>query len=374
VKDFNRVFSFLFINSKINSLLFWLSSGLQNNSVFITPRINEAKIAKSIYKKQIRRYLGLGFFFSFIPGTEAFLARETLLANIEKLESTMDGIDNLIPWVMKTPLHIFVRTYLSIVINNYKHTIASILFGQEEEPERLNRLNPLLYPAQLIFSFIIFIINSSGPFSIINFIKDLPLILKIPVYPILFLIGCIVFPVLMISVILYFTTELILNSLNTLVIEPFKFAYEVIHQLITNWDLDFASMPTDDYNKINTIIGAIDKKLIDEAKQTSSLHIYQAEKLTLIESTEALVNSMEKHRDSFFFELYKKTNLFQKDEKTIAASYNQLANLRKFSYFTHKEMLNQFPKELKVRIKDTCFELDTLDANQKDEVCNIILS
>lgn len=71
---FNNFISYLFINSKINSLL--LYTAVYDNSSSIRRINNEGLEAKSIYKIQIRRYLGLGFFSSFIPGTEAFLARK----------------------------------------------------------------------------------------------------------------------------------------------------------------------------------------------------------------------------------------------------------------------------------------------------------
>jgi hypothetical protein len=362
VKSFNRFFSFLFINSKINSLLFWISldEDLDSDDEPESKVIVEAIIAKSIYKKQIRRYFGLGFFLSFIPDTEPFKARENLLANIEILES----FEDLIPGFMKTPLHIFTRNLVGPMYHHMEDNFITILRGNNDNFGGLNRLNPLLYPIQLILAISKFIDNilqdSEWEFP------RLPLILKIAVYPILFILYCIYSLTLGTFLLLYFTIELILNTLNTLIVEPFQFAYEVIHQLISTWGLEFASMPTDDYSKVNQLLNAVDNTLMYEALTTDSLKIYQTTELTLIESTDTLINSMQKHRSSYFFQLNKDSDLFQKDDKTIADSYNKFTNLRQFSYFTHKEMPNEFPKELKQDISDLCFQEISIQSSNKN--------
>ncbi len=353
MENFNKFFSFLFINSKINSLLFWIrvDTGLDYMSDLESELVNNATIAKSIYKKQIRRYLGVGFVLSFIPGTEPFKARENLLANIERLESE----EVLIPWFMKTPIHILARHTIGPIHQHFEEDFITIIRGNNEYFGGLNRLNPLLYPVHLFILFVRFL-DHNLDFSEWELGYLHPL-LKLPIVTILFIIYSIFCLVSGAFCLVYLITELILNTLNTLIVEPFQFAYEVIHQLISTWGLEYASMPTDDYNKVNQILNAIDNTLMYDALKTNSLKVYQTPELTLIESSKDLIDSMQKHRNSFFFQLNKETGLLQKDDKTIENSYNQLLNLQQFFYFTHKEMPHEFPIELKQQISAISFKL-----------------
>ncbi len=349
-------------------MLYWISL----NGHTDLAGVNEAKNAKTIYKKQIRRYLGMGFILSFIPGTDAFLARETLLTNIEHLESKKlfwmeelpwsdESENDLIPWFMKSPLHIIIRTFLAITHHNYEDSFESIFFGQNIGSS--NRLNPFLYPAQLVVLILKAIRNNHLFYRINSYFGQFILILQIPAYAVIFIaLGVafsIAFSILIPGIVLYFVTELLLNSLNTLLIEPFKFVYEVLNQLVTNWYLDFAYMPTDDYNKVSKILAATDKKLIDDAIKNNSLNIYLTEELTLIESTEKIIDSMEKLRNSFFYKINQDKDLFIKSDPEILSAFNELENLRTFSYFTHKEMPNLFDKALTQKIIDTCQNLDS---------------
>ncbi|MBA3535834.1 MAG: hypothetical protein H0T84_04380 [Tatlockia sp.] len=360
MEKFNKIFSFLFINSKINSLLFWVVGEVSKEWL----AVHDANMAKSIYKKQIRRYLGLGFFLSFIPGTEAFLARTTLLTKIEILESMKEpGGDNLIPAIMKTPLHIFVRTFFSIIFLNYNHKLKSVLFKSKPYVQ-LNRLNPFIFPIQFFMLVFRFIDQNPEEF---DSLRNLHPLLKILVFPPFFIVYCILCLILILSFVLYLTTELILNSLNTLIVEPFKFAYEVLHQLVSSRNSEFAYMPSDDYNNLSQLLNAIDNNQIDAALEAMALNVYQTKELTLIEGPENLITSIETHRNSFFYKVNKNRGLFLKNEQTIADSYKQFENLRSFSYFRHHELPNVFPKELTQQIANICFDLDSQE-QQVDEV------
>jgi hypothetical protein len=313
------------------------------------PEAIQGFIAKTIYKKQIRRYLGLGFFLSFIPGTEAFRARENLFETIMHLEANNLKGGELLPRLMNSPLHIFFRTFAAIAYFNIESSFSQILF-RKNDIGGLNRLNPFLFLTKLFFM----VLKHSNPLiDFLFFNSRMPFILKIPI----FTLGAMVVAVLALVAVLYFITELILNSLNTLLVEPIRFVFEVLHQFVKSW---ITSMPSADYPKVNRIVEAVDGKLINEAKLSNSLQVYQTKELTLVESTDEIIGSFEKHRNSFFYEINKDRDLFKdiSSLETISIAYNQSENLRKFSYFTHKEMLNQFPKELNKKIIETCLKLN----------------
>jgi hypothetical protein len=356
--SFSEFLSFMFINSKINSLLFYLAVGDEDFQPYkITRGIDDAKEAKAIYKKQIRGYLGLGFFLSFIPGTEPFLARKALLSSILNLES-LDDIagGKAIPGFMK---NIFTRTLFALLYHYSNTDLATILLKRDDKFAGPNRLNPFLYPTKLF----VFTLEMTAPSlqKLFYGIEDLPLILKIPVYASLAVIGSIATIAIVIGLLINFTTELVLNSLNTLLFEPFIFVFEVLQQLVNSWGLDLAYMPAEDYKKVDRLITAIDENLINDVKQNDSLRINTTTDLTLIESTEKVIDTMEKHRNSLFFKVNKDTNLEKIQPATIKNSYNQLELLRKFSYFTHIEMANEFPKELTHNILDTWLKINSKD-------------
>ncbi|MBA3536607.1 MAG: hypothetical protein H0T84_08365 [Tatlockia sp.] len=339
---FNKLFSFIFINSKINTLLFF--EKMTNNSIV------EPLVAKIIYKKQIRRFLGLGFFLSFIPGTDAFKARDNLFETILQLESQLrfntspDPIKQFMGWLITSPLHIFFRTFVAITYENLAKEFPDIIF-RKEDIGGVNRLNPFLYPTKL---FCMFLDNNNTLIDSIFFNNSIPFILRIPIYA----VGAILIAVFALIALLYFTTELILNCTNTLLVEPFRYAFETIYQLVTSWNLDFRYIPSADYPKINKILHTVDKKLID-AEENSALQAYQTPDLTLIESTDKIIAAFEKHQNSLFYRINKDKNLVNQSRREILNSYNELENLRTFSYFTHKEMPNLFDSALTQKIIDT---------------------
>ncbi|MBA3535833.1 MAG: hypothetical protein H0T84_04375 [Tatlockia sp.] len=354
-------FSYIFINSSINTLLFYLhiNSALSEK---IEKIVQEAIIVKSIYKKQIRRYLGLGFLLSFIPGTEPFLARKSLFSSIKSIESLDSFGEKAIPEFLS---NIFLRTVGSMLYHNVESSFLDIMLGRNTNFAGLNRINPFLYPVY----FTIFIIKKYQEllFEILDYPTYLPFAVKILVYPILYVVYAIAIILLVIYAGLYVLTEFLLNTLHTLLIEPFIFAFEVMHQFVSGWGMDLAYMPTEDYKNLNQLVVAMDNEVLEQAELSNSLNVFTAEELTLVESTAKVIDTMEKHRNSFFYQL-NKDNLFQKTPKAIKASYHHLENLRTFSYFTHKEMANIFPKELTKVISDMSLKLDAAadDKNQEN--------
>lgn len=240
--NLSEFISFLFINSKINSLLFFNSMrGMRFGAQGL---IEEAMVAKSIYKKQIRRYLGLGFFLSFIPGTESYLARKNLLSVISRIEAKVEESGKNSDAI--NPLHFFMRTFYALTYNHLEVDFSEILI-QENYLAGINRLNPFLYLTQLAK---LLILNSYN--LLCNLKEKAPNFVQIT----LWLFCPIILPIYMtgllaclIGLVCYFITELILNSLNTLLIEPFQFVFEVIMQNVKNSHLEFSYLPTDDYLK-----------------------------------------------------------------------------------------------------------------------------
>ncbi|MBA3535832.1 MAG: hypothetical protein H0T84_04370 [Tatlockia sp.] len=197
---FNEFFSFIFINSKINTLLFALTVKDNHYQLSSTLAIMEAEESKAIYKKQIRRYLGLGFFLSFIPGTEPFLARKALLSSILILES-LDrlGGQKAIEWF---DTNIFIRTFFSILYHNFKTDFVTILLKKDDKFAGINRLNPFFYPTKLVFT--ILEMTSESLHKLYYAVEELPPILKIFFYPVLSTIVLIFVVAIIIELFLYY--------------------------------------------------------------------------------------------------------------------------------------------------------------------------
>lgn len=82
----NHPLIFLFISARGNAFIS-TAEATNNDWSMQKNTIDNAKQAKNIYDRQIRRYLGLGFLLSFIPGTEAFIARKEYLSSLVHLQN-----------------------------------------------------------------------------------------------------------------------------------------------------------------------------------------------------------------------------------------------------------------------------------------------
>jgi hypothetical protein len=248
--------------------------------------LNELETAETIYKKQIRRYLGLGFFLSFIPGTEIYLARENLLSIIEEAELENERREPVFSFIINSPLHVILYTIVTIG-SSFRNGLTSTL--KRNEDEQVNRLNPFLYITQLL----------------VLILKEMPEIA---------LFYVVLIPLLVVFTILQFVTELVLNSLFSLLIEPLIFGYEVIEQLVTEWPLEYASTPTEDYKKVNKLLNATNDPMYYN-------ETYSTKELTLIEARKQSISSYKKHEEHAYFKLYKNTGLFDKRDSKIAEAY-----------------------------------------------------
>lgn len=235
-----------------------------------------------------------------------------------------------------SPAHIFARTLLFIP------TLCSRKILEREDISfwQLNRLNPFLYLSQLI-KYIFSIPNPAGNSRWLHLL--LLLVITVPVL----ILGLI----FIINIPFFIIAEFTLNSLNTLLVEPFLFGYKVIRQSFTDWT--FSYFPSDNFLKLNRLLS-----ITHTEDATFEFKIYGAYYLTrelaLLVAPEETLICYEKHQNSFFFKTYKHTSLFQKDNQTIVTAYNELENLRVFSYFSR----NLLPKELRKSIIEICLQLD----------------
>ncbi|MBA2709628.1 MAG: hypothetical protein H0U57_03425 [Tatlockia sp.] len=290
----NNFFSFLFINSKINTLKYFFSIYTNVLEPEVRSIITLADAAKAIYKKQIRCYFGLGFLLSFIPGTDAFLARDNLLSVIIKIELKVKGSKGVTialgrPFAFVSPLFIFIRPFFAILFFNGVYNLSKILKGVNDHSWGLNRINPFLYFVQLIRFFIV-ALNLKSKIEKTTLPSWLHWLLS-PLY----IIGTAGF---LIGFLLYFTTEIILNSLNTLLVEPLKFIYEVIFQFFETWNLEFTFIPTDDYLKIDKTLTSLsnnptslDEDNLYNSNESNITKVYETQELTLIECTRPIAAS-----------------------------------------------------------------------------------
>ncbi|MBA2653278.1 MAG: hypothetical protein H0U73_13595 [Tatlockia sp.] len=320
----NKLLTFFFINSKINLYIDFDEWHEEKQQMLD----DEAIAAKSIYKKQIRRYFGFGFFLSFFPGTEPFLARMTLFSIMTRVDDDFFKSN-----ILSILAHLFHRTFESIVhsvIDSSAVGLLQIIF-REKQRWGANRLNPFLYltklltPIVIIISFIFDRIISSLSHS-----KEIILhIILSSVYLVLAVATFIYFA-------LYFITEILLNSLHTLLVEPSIFAYEVITQLITNWSLQFTYTATDEFYKINNLKEALEAENTSDIVETCKPKVYKTMEFTLVESTEKQISSYKKHRDSYFFKAFKDSDLFQQKKEIIVEKHQRLESLNTFYLFASR--------------------------------------
>ncbi|MBA2657076.1 MAG: hypothetical protein H0U70_08850 [Tatlockia sp.] len=315
----NELLSFLFINSKANSLI------KGKNKKF------ELIAAQDIYTREIRSLLGFGFVLSFIPGTEPYSARMNLLSHIIRFESNHTAIHNILNYL-----------FLSQVKSIYKSLFETDnLFKLIRKNKKWNRVNPFLYLTKLFIYFIFIIIGLViGLASFVSVLlelhnnKKLDLFLMIIFLPIFYIfMFALSWPVLAYMV-LYYITELSLNFLYTLLVEPFIFAYEVIKQLYDNWSTQSLLIPTEDFLKLTDLSVAVELQTIEAnakyleveidnlQEQISSLkEILPTSELTLIEGSKDLITNYKKYQNSVFFKVDKKS-LPQKSMGTIARFVN----------------------------------------------------
>ncbi|MBA2710715.1 MAG: hypothetical protein H0U57_09010 [Tatlockia sp.] len=354
----NRIFDYLFINSKVNTLLFF-ASDYQDH---LREKLLEAK---TIYKKQIRRYGGLGFFLSFIRGTEAYTARENLYEIVNKGdEDIIKHLPTILEWMVNSPFHVLIRTLASIAHSSFELELSETLF-RTYDAGGANRFNPFLYLAKF-FVLLIDLIEPLIDLTIFN--QKIPIIFRIPFVA----IGLMFLSFGFIFAVLYFTTELVLNTLNTLLVEPVRFVFEVIQQLITGWNSEFKSYAPENFKKLNNFTQAVDPHPFDEAIKDNSLNIYNGSIVTLVESRKDVLLSLDKHQNHAFFQANKNTPLFNLHPHTILKAYrnhNMFQNFLFFSHFTKTSMANLFPVELTAKIVNICNDMP-FPAEKKQEESN----
>ncbi len=301
---------------------------------------NNTLTAKSIYKKQIRRYLGLGFFLSFIPGTDAFLSRNLLLNAIEKLEANIQENENGNNFFISSPYHIIWRLVIALIYYNVEKDLGTILVPANSF-QGLNRLNPLLYIFQGLRALIL-LFHDYFPRQNFHAAVDSSILLKMIIFPIITVLWLIGIAFLLLGTSLYFLTEVLLNSLHTLVVEPLIFSYEAIYQLVTSWSFEFKLVPNEDYSKLMRLINALE---VNEGLS----QVTEGPEFTLIEASEKLQSEIEVQKESTFFKFYRGTDLFEQDNQVIREAHTRMESLYAFNLF-FKQVL---PVELREDITKT---------------------
>ncbi|MBA3537818.1 MAG: hypothetical protein H0T84_14615 [Tatlockia sp.] len=348
------VFKFLFINSKGKALLtsaklIQLDEDFHADGFFM-PSVT-AENAKSIYDQQIRRYFGLGFLSSFIPGTEAFIARTEYFSSLLKLHKNIrkNASDSDLPLLHYTNLSPFY------FLNNYvlrlygipwrkdgrdppKRTFAEALlelplvsdwqqskkYNQPEEWYK-NLGHTLLNPLRILSSLLRFFHFSLD--ALIDLIKPYDHLARAG----LRILSVVIFyPFHFLAAVAESTVDFVLNCLDTLLIDPLRFGYEVAQQGLQTLFSEYFYVSSEEYDGVAYINLAINGNVNNrfETKVTQSenytLTLFtDNEKETYIEESQFY----KRMKDNLFFS---KSDNFLKLSKTEKQTLTLLNDWKKF--------------------------------------------
>ncbi|MBA3535585.1 MAG: hypothetical protein H0T84_03085 [Tatlockia sp.] len=300
---------FLFLNSKGKALISCAQNMFKNDefSDFI---IHGPTNSKEIYDKLIRRYFGFGFLMSFIPGTEAFTARTeyflSLLKLHEKIEKYLDEqnlkshspyfhLKNAHPIVL-SPLYFlnnFIKIYYEILdedeihidklISNRKRNfnelisylpIVSDIFSYNGELKELrtiqnwhkNIIHSLINPVRVISSLLRFLHLSINR---IFEIGDKDLYESSISRRLLKLFSAFIFvPLRLVASLIQSSVDLVLNTIDLLLLEPIRFFYEAVEQYLDFKDEEFIYIPTEEYKGIVYINNALNRPITHNPLQS----------------------------------------------------------------------------------------------------------
>lgn len=295
---------FLFVNSKGKCLIDALtltSPGTEGHLMGLRKLLN----AQQNYEVLTRRYMGLGFFASFIPGTNAFAARMDYVREQLEVHKAIQEILNghEFPFhgaiqLSLTPFYFlenFAENYCSITdtaLNNIVKIrkdsllklvsyfpIASDFIQVNSGSITLkkdwyeNLGHTLVNPLRIISSLLRFLHRTvdaifeigaeNGTESSLGrkFFKGLSAFLFLPVR---LLVGVVEAAV-----------DFVLDTLHTLLIEPWSFAYETGKQLVTTWSKELLYIPDKEYKGIkvleSVLMDAASKKMPEEASKPDDL-------------------------------------------------------------------------------------------------------
>ncbi|MBA3537626.1 MAG: hypothetical protein H0T84_13630 [Tatlockia sp.] len=310
----DRILTFVFINTKAKARLFRQYSSDEEHVL----QVNHAKL---IYEKQIKRYLfGLGFFLSFIPGTEAFIARKELYTSlITHPASSYELADPILGALLGT---ITKYTYSRFGRFNFDFDEAfyKIIHGTGAKSWLLHPFNIFQYLAGMLEFMRNFFWHQYEFDSSINQLTRsfFGILLAIDFLLLVAVIFLLVIP-----------TEFVLNAIDTLIFDPIRFIVGEIKQSYDYYDKEFLYVPTEEYNKVTMI-----KDALNTSAQENPLTIISANQFTLEITSSEKKNQYTTYANGFFFKTYKNDPMFlEKDYKSIAATHRTLENLERFYFF-----------------------------------------
>ncbi|MBA3537321.1 MAG: hypothetical protein H0T84_12045 [Tatlockia sp.] len=325
----DRILTFLFINTKAKTRLFRGEYNVTEFNDANLINVQELNYVKLIYEKQIKRYfLGLGFFLSFIPGTEAFIARKELYKNLitHPKSSAYEFLDPIVGTLFGT-----MSNYTWGRDFDFDEAFFKLIHGTGAKYWVHHPINIFQYLAGMLESLRHFFWNEY------EFNNNPEALLTRFGFGILLAIDFL----LLVSVIflLVIPTEFVLNMIDTLIFDPLRFIVEEIKQSYDYYDKEFLYVPSEEYN----IVKMINNALNIPAQENSTT--ISANQYTLEISSSEKKNQYTTCVNGLFFKTYKNEPMFwKKDHKAIAAAHRTLENLERF-YFFNKSM-DVLPKDM----------------------------
>ncbi|MBA3537816.1 MAG: hypothetical protein H0T84_14605 [Tatlockia sp.] len=334
------LFKFLFINSKGKALI--NSAHLINNGKHRPVLLNyynpivDAEDAKSIYEVQIRRYLGLGFLFSFIPGTEAFTARTEYFGSLLSLHNyiKVDGAANnsdqpYLHYIRLTPLYFldnFVGEIYTIPPFNERSSLSDLPFNIDhlKQVDWYKTLGHTLLNPIKIVSFLLRLFHCSLValvFSVLNYC--------VLAEALRWTTQMLFLPLHVVVAIAEASVDLVLNCLDTLLLDPLRFVHEIAKQFLflQNKSHEFVYIPSEEYGGIDNIDNILKinqsndrfKNLVTQStNQTLSLFFTDAGKEQYLE-------------ESRFYKRMKEMDYFANSQNFSQMSKAKIQTLKLFS-------------------------------------------
>ncbi|MBA3535855.1 MAG: hypothetical protein H0T84_04490 [Tatlockia sp.] len=351
---------FLFINSKGNLFM-------HTEEAELFGRYSDVHFPKKIYDHQIRRYFGLGFLASFIPGTEAFSARmdylSSLLESHKIIENRLSRYNDSFYYhlIKLTPLY-FLKDFLKYYeiahksiknINKIRKSnlsellpelpiMSDILVKNDYRKGHSTRADwyihlghSLLNPFRMLSSLLLFLHNSvdailesgesytfSNPTVHLMVFKAMSAIIFVPLR---LLVG-----------VMEATVDLGLSILDSLFLDPIRFGYEVISQHLETKSMEYLYVPYEECDGIRKI----EFWLRNPVPHTTATSLVAGTKNYILK----IVTEEEKNKyveDKRFY--YQMKN---RDEFATSTSFSKMSEEQKFQLSSFHSQLGQAPKLL----------------------------
>lgn len=288
--------TFLFISSKTNARLMMKID-------------NASRPAKIIYEKQIRRYLfGIGFIFSFIPGTEAFRARMELL-------ETLMGYLYTHPGEFFMPIGNAIE--MSILDFSFKKSVDYAISGKTES--RLHPFNLFQYVLIAQVSLVAYVcdINNHIPFWIIAMTSFLNSLLLVAIGTMMLIV------------------EFALRIADSIIFEPIRFFIEELKEKFDNDGKTFIYLPEEELN----VAVALDLAIHKSPNKAQALEHYSSRNFKLILANAEESIRISRCKASLFSQKYSCHALIGRSDSWIATTWTLLQNLMQFFIYAKSECI-----------------------------------